>query len=432
MVLWNQQVENITREEIEQLQLERLQATVNRVYRSVAFYREIFDEKGIVPEDIDSLSKLSILPFTSKKTLIENYPYGMFAVPLREVVRLQCTSGPEGQPIVIGYTRNDINHWTDISARILAAGGIDREDIVQICLDYGLFGGGIGFHYGAELIGASVIPGPDLDPVRQLLIMRDYRTTALISTPSFALKLIAAIKEKGISLANLNLKIGILTGEPLSESTRSRIEEELRIKVISSYGPSEIPGPKVATECEKRSGLHIFEDQFIPEIIDPRTGEVLPFGEEGELVLTTITKEAFPLIRYRTGDLTFLDQSPCSCGRSLIRMHGVTGRTDDMVIVNGVGFFPTQINRILAQVEGAEPHFRLIIDREGTRDVVNIMVEVSESIFFDEMKKLQQLKVQIEEKIYQVLGIKVNVKLVEKDSLSEVEPKKVVVDRRLK
>lgn len=432
MALWNPQFENITREEIEQLQLERLQATVNRVYKSVTFYRKMFDKIGLAPEDIDSLSRLSDLPFTSKKTLIENYPYGMFAVPLREVVRLQCTSSPEGQPIVIGYTKNDVNHWTDISARVLVAGGVGREDVVQICLDYGLFGGGIGFHYGAELIGASVIPGPDLDPTRQLLIMRDYRTTALISTPSFTLKLIAAIREKGISLADLHLKIGILTGEPLSETVRATIEEELEIKVINSYGPPEIPGPKVATECGEKCGLHIFEDQFIPEIIDPGTGQVLPFGKEGELVLTTITKEAFPLIRYRTGDLTVLDQSPCACGRSLIRMHGITGRTDDMVIVNGVSFFPAQINRILSQIEGTEPHFRLIIDQQGTRDVVSLMVEVSESIFFDEMKKLQQLKVQVEESIHQALGIQPKVKLVEKSSLSRIEPEKVVIDRRLK
>jgi len=430
MTLWNPQLENINREEIEQLQLEGLQATVNRVYRSVVFYREAFDKIGIVPEDIDSLSKLSYLPFTSKKTLIDNYPYGMFAVPLREVVRLQCTSGPEGQPIVIGYTKNDVAHWTDVSARILVAGGVGKEDVVQICLDYGLFGGGIGFHYGAELIGASVIPGPDLDPVRQLLVMRDYRTTVLISTPSFASKLIAATREKGISLADLHLKIGILTGEPLLENVRLTIERELRIKVISSYGPSEIPGPKVATECEERSGLHIFEDQFIPEIIDPHSGQVLPFGEEGELVLTTINKEAFPLIRYRTGDLTTLDQSPCSCGRSLIKMHNVTGRTDELIIVNGVGFFPDRIGRILAQIEGAEPNFLIVIDQEGTRDVVNIMVEVSEGIFVDEMKRLQQLKAKIEERIYQVLGIQAKVKLVERNSISRVKSKKIVIDNR--
>jgi len=432
MTVWNPEFENISREKIEQLQLERLQATITRVYRSVAFYRESLDKMGIVPEDIDSLSRLTELPFTNRDTLLENYPYGMFAVPLREVVRLQCTSGPGGEPIVIGYTKNDIDHWTEISARVLKAAGVDKDDVVQICLDYGLFGEGLGFQYGAELIGASVIPGSDINPVRQLLLMRDYRATTLLSTPSFALKLIAAIKERKISLASLQLRIGIFTGESLSESTRSAIEEELKIKVISSYSPPEIPGPKVATECEEKKGLHIFEDQFIPEIVDPHTGHPLPPGEEGELVLTTIAREAFPLIRYRTGDLTTLDRSPCSCGRSLIRMQKVTGRTDDMVIVNGASFFPAQIHRILTQIEGAEPHFRLIIDREGTQDVIDIMVEVSEDIFFDEMKRLQQLKNQIEERIYQKLGIKVRVKLVEKESLSQLKPEKIVIDRRPK
>lgn len=408
------QFEKFSRDRLEQLQLERLQATLNRAYRSVSFYQKAFDEMGIIPEDIDSLSKLSRLPFTSRQTLVDNYPYGMFAVPLREVVRLHCTTGPKGQPIVIGYTKNDIDHWAQISARVLKAAGVEKEDVVQICLDYGLFGEGLGFHYGAELIGASVIPGSDGDPKRQLLIMRDYRSTILLSNPSFALKLLAAMKESKIGLASLQLRGIIFTGEPFSEETRVRVEEELQVKVINSYSPLELPGPKVATECEKRCGLHIFEDQFIPEIVNPQTGEVLPPGEEGELVITTVAKEAFPLIRYRTGDLTSLDFSPCECGRNLIRMQNPKGRTDDMIVVNGVGFFPAQIRQILVQIEGAEPNFRLIIDREGTQDVVELMVEVSESIFFDEMKKFHELKENIEEAIHQTLGINVRVKLVEK------------------
>ncbi len=432
MSIWNPKIENITREKIEQLQLERLQATITRVYRSVPFYRESFDRMGITPEDIDSLSKLSRLPFTNRETLIKNYPYGMFAVPLREVVRLQCTSGPGGEPLVIGYTKNDINHWTEISARVLKAAGVDKEDVVQISLDYGLFGEGLGFHYGAELIGSSVIPGSDTDPLRQLLIMRDYRTTVLLSTPSFAQKLIAAVKEKMIPLASLQLKVGILSGEPLSEGLRSSIEEGLKLKILTSYSPAELPGPKVAAECKEARRLHIFEDQFIPEIIDPHTGEPLPPGREGELVLTTIAREAFPLIRYRTGDLTTISVDPCPCGRSLVSMQEVKGRTDNMIIVDGVSFFPAQIRQILAQIEGIEPHFRLIIDREGTRDVVNIMVEVSENIFFDEMKKLQLLKAKIEEKIHQELGIKVRVRLAEKESLSQLDSEKIVIDHRPK
>ncbi len=430
--LWNPNFKSLNREKIEQIQLEGLQATVNRVYRSVPFYRKSFDKIGIIPEDIDSLSKLSLLPFTNRQTLIKNYPYGMFAVPLREVVRLHCTSSQTGEPIVIGYTKNDIEHWTEVSARVLAGGGVTRDDVVQICLDYGFFGGGLGFHYGAELIGASVIPAPNLDPVKQLLLARDYRTTVILCTPSFALKLIAAMEEENINIASLQLKIGIFTGEPFSEDMRAEVEEKLKIKVVVSYGPPEIPGPKVSAECEKRCGLHIFEDQFIPEIVDPQTGKVLPPGEEGELVLTTITKEAFPLIRYRTGDLTSLNTSLCACGRSFIRMRNVTKRTDDMLIVNGVSFFPSQIRDILTQIEGAEPQFRLIIDREGTQDVVDVMVEVSEDIFFDEMKKLQGLKAKIEEVIFEKLGIRTKVKLVEKKSLSQKGPQKIVTDKRLK
>lgn len=432
MSKWDLQIKNITREQLEQLQLERLQATVNRVYRNIAFYREAFDKIGITPEDIDSLSKLSRLPFTNRQTLIESYPYDMFAVPLREVVRLHCTYGPERKPIVIGYTRNDIDHWTQNSARVLQAAGVDKNDVVQICLDYGLFGGGLGFHYGAELIGASVIPGSDLDPVRQLMIMRDYRSTVLLSTPSFALKLIAAIKKARVSVASLQLRCSIFTGEPLSQAARSRIQEELKINTINSYSPPEIPGPKIATECRKTNGLHIFEDQFIPEVVDPQSGTPLPPGEEGELVITTIAKEAFPLIRYRTGDLTLLDFSSCGCGWSLARMHSVTGRTDDMVIVNGVSFFPNQIGSILAQIEGAEPHFRLTINREEMQDVVDIMVEVSESIFFDEMRRFHELKKQIEGRIHQLLGIQARVKLVERRSLSGDESRKTVVDQREK
>ncbi len=427
---WGLQFESITRDQLEQLQLERLQATVNRAYRSVVSYREAFDKKGIIPEDIDSLLKLSQLPFTNRKTLIENYPYGMFAVPLREVVRLHCSPGPEGKPIVIGYTKNDIDHWTQISARTLQAAGVNKDDVVQICLDYGLFGGGLGFHYGAELIGASVIPGSDLDPTRQLLIMRDYRSTILLSTPSFVLKLIAAMKENKISLVGLQLRCGLFTGESFSEVMRSKIREEFKIEAITCYSPPEISGPKIATECKKTCGLHIFEDQFIPEIIDPQTGKILLPGEKGELVLTAIAKEAFPLIRYRTGDITSLDFSSCECGRTFVRMRSVTGRTDDMVTVNGISFSPSQIGSILAQIEGAEPHFRLIIDREETQDIVDIMVEVSENIFFDEMRKFHQLKKQIEERIYQVLGMQVRVKLIERSSLSGEKIKKIVIDKR--
>ena len=418
MSIWNKQYESMDRDEIEQLQLERLQITINRAYRNVAFYRKLFDRIGLTPEKINSMKQLRMIPFTSKDALSKSYPYGMFAVPLREIVRLQCTSGTTGEPIVVGYTKNDLEHWTEISARVLSAGGITKDDVVQICLDYGLFGGGLGFHYGAELIGASVIPVSNLDPARQLIIMRDYHTTVLVSTPSFALRLAGVFQEQRISSTDLWLKIGLFIGEPFPETTRKKIEKDLNIIATETYGLSEIANPGVAVECEEKDGLHIFEDQFIPEIIDPYTEKILPLGQEGELVLTTITKEGFPLIRYRTGDITSLDISPCRCGRSLIRMKKVRGRTDDMIIINGVNFFPSQIEQILTKIEGAEPNFRLSVNRRGTEDILEVIVEVSGKIFFDEMKKLVQIKTQIESEIYRLLGIKAKVKLVEPNSLS--------------
>jgi len=420
----------MVKDELKQLELERLQATLNRVYRSVAFYRKLFDQVGLVPDEINSLEELARIPFTGKTTLRQSYPYEMFAVPLRDVVRLQCTSGTTGEPIVVGYTRNDLVHWTEVGARVLCAGGVTKDDVVQICFDYSLFGGGLGFHYSAELIGASVIPGSNLDPARQVVIARDYRTTTLIATPGFGLRVAAVIREKGLSPADIYLRRGLFTGEPFSEVTRKRIEDELNIKATDNYGLSEIAWPGVAAECEKKNGLHIFEDQFIPEIIDPQTEEVLPLGKKGELVLTTIAKEAFPLIRYRTGDITVLDVSPCECGRTLVRMRKVSGRTDEMVTINGVSFFPSQIEHIFSEILGVEPRSCLVIDRRGEEEIVKILVQVSEEIFFDEMKKFQDLKSRAERKIYRDLGISAEVKLVEPDSFARETEGKRVIDKR--
>ena len=417
MPIWNKQFECMSREEQTQLQLERLQITLNRAHRSVAYYQKLFDKMGIIPERVESLSELSKIPFTNRSALHQSYPYGMFALPLREVVRLEGITGPTGEPLVVGYTSNDIKHWTEVSARVLSAGGVTREDVVQICFGYDLFGGGLGFIYGAELIGASVIPGSYRDPLGQIMIMQDYRTTALVSTQGFALRLAAAMRKRGIAPASLQLRIGLFIGEPDSAKTIQKIEDGWRITATENYSLAEMAGPPVAAECEARQGLHIFEDQFIAEIVDPASGKVLPPGKEGELVLTTIAKEAFPLIRYRTGDITVLIEELCSCGRTSRRIKKILGRTDDMILVNGIRIFPAQIEKILTEIEGTESHYHLTVDRSEPEDLLEIQVEVSERIFFDEFKKLQELKLKVESEIYHKLGVRGRVRLVEPHTL---------------
>lgn len=411
--------EVMDREEISQIQLERLQMTINRAYRNVAFYRNLMDKHNIVPEDITSLDDLSRIPFTTREDLIENQPYGMFAIPLREVVRLHSSSGTTREPIVVGYSKNDIEHWTELMTRVLSIAGIDRDDIVQIAFDYGLFTGALGFHYGAERIGATVIPCSRLSANKQIVIMRNYRSTVLVCTPSFALHIANVLKSEGVSLAELSLKIGLFGAEPWSEAIRKEIEEGLHITAIDNYGLSEIMGPGVSVECYEKNGLHIFEDHFIPEVIDPKTGEPLPDGEKGELVLTTITKEAFPMIRYRTGDYTSLDHSTCLCGRTFVRMSRVSERTDDMIVVQGINIYPSQIKQILTEIEGAEPHYRLKVDRNGALDELEVWVEVSSHIFFDEIKKMSAIEEQIQKRIEETFGISIKVRLVEPGSIKK-------------
>ena len=417
MAIRDSDYETLKRDELQQLQLERLQVTINRAYRNVAFYRDLLDEVGIAPEDMTSLEALSKIPFTTKESLIQNQPYGMFALPLREVVRLQSSSGTTREPIVVGYSKNDIEHWTELVARVLMAGGVTRDDVVQISFDYGLFTGALGFHYGAEKIGATVIPCSRLSAEKQIAIMRNYRTTILVCTPAFALHIVKAISEQGVSPAELSLRVGLLGAEPWSEAVREDIERGLHITALDNYGLSEIIGPGVSVECKEKNGLHIFEDHFIPEVIDPETGERLPDGERGELVLTTITKEAFPMVRYRTGDLTSLDHSACPCGRTLVRMSRVAGRTDDIVIIQGVKVLPSRIEQILTEIEGTEPHFRLSVDRSGALDELEVSVEVSPEIFFDEVKRMSALQKEIQKRLEEALGFFVRVKLVEPMSI---------------
>jgi len=428
---WEPEHETIGREELEQLQLERLQSTLHRVYLNVPFYRKKFDELEIDPDDFTSLKDLRKLPLTTKDDLRENYPYGLFAVPLREVVRIHASSGTTGMSTVVGYTKNDIKTWSSLVARILTAGGITKDDVVQIAFGYGLFTGGFGLHYGAERVGASVIPISSGNTRRQVRIMQDFKTTALICTPSYALLIADTIHEMGININSLSLKYGLFGAEPWSEGMRQEIQKRLRIKATDNYGLSEVMGPGVAGECLERSGLHINEDHFLVEVVDPNTLEPVAPGEIGELVITTLTKEAFPVIRFRTRDLTRLMPDPCSCGRKLMKMSRVMGRTDDMLIIRGVNVFPSQIESVLCDIEGTEPHYQIIVERKGALDDVTVLVEVSESIFFDEMKKQSELVDLIRRRLSSELGISVDVKLVEKKTLERFEGKaKRVIDRR--
>ncbi|MDH4266377.1 MAG: phenylacetate--CoA ligase [Deltaproteobacteria bacterium] len=430
-MIWDRRYECMEREETAQLQLERLQSTLNRVYRNVSFYKKRFDLLKILPDEIQSIKDLEGFPLTSKEDLRQSYPYGMFALPLRDVVRIHSSSGVTGKPTVTGYTRNDLHHWSQLTARVLTAGGITKDDVVQITFKYGLFTGAFGLHHGAELIGASVIPMSTGNTSKQVLIMQDYKTTALVSTPSYALRLARYMGVEGIDPKNLSIKLGLFGGEPCPEPMRKEIEDRLFISVTDNYGVSEVMGPGVAAECELKNGLHLYEDHFIPEIIDPVTLQVLPPGDEGELVLTTLSKEAFPLVRYRTRDITSLDFSPCPCGRSQVRMKKVLGRSDDIIIVKGVNVFPSQVESILMEVEGVEPRYQIIADRVEGVDTLEIKVEVNERFFSDEIKILQGISAQIERKVREIIGVSAKVKLVAPESLQPIEGKaSKVIDRR--
>lgn len=430
-MFWDKEKECMDRKELNQLQLERLQSTIHRVYMNVPFYRKRFDSLGIDPDDFGSLQDIRRLPFTTKNDLRNNYPYGLFAVPLREVVRIHASSGTTGMATVVGYTKNDLKTWSDLVARILTAGGITKDDVIQIAFNYGLFTGAFGLHYGAERVGASVIPISSGNTKRQVKIMQDFKTTALVCTPSYALLIADTIIEMGINPNSLSLRYGLFGAEPWSEAMRREIQEKLKIVATDNYGLSEVMGPGVAGECLEQSGLHINEDHFLVEVIDPDTLEPLPMGETGELVITTLTKEAFPMIRFRTRDLTRLIPGDCNCGRTFIRMERVKGRTDDMLIVKGVNVFPSQIESVLFEIEGTEPHYQIIVDKKGALDEMTVLVEVSEEIFFDEMKRQKEFVDLIKDRLFAELGINVEVKLVEKRTLERFEGKAVrVIDKR--
>ncbi len=431
-MLWNDEFETLPREAIESLQLKRLQQTVQRVYATVPFYRERFRAAGIAPAQIKSLDDLRRLPFTLKQDMRENYPYGLFAVPLDQIVRIHASSGTTGKPTVVGYTRRDIETWAELMARSFVAAGAHRGDVIHNAYGYGLFTGGLGAHYGAEKLGASVIPMSGGNTKKQIMIMRDFGSTVLTCTPSYSLYLAEAAAEEGIDFRTLKLKVGIFGAEPWSESMRQEIEEKLNLKAIDIYGLSEILGPGVGIECiEAQKGLHIWEDHFIPEIIDPDTCEVLPHGEQGELVITTITKEGIPMIRYRTRDITRLISEPCICGRTHMRLARMSGRSDDMLIVRGVNVFPSQIESVLVGIDGVEPHYQLIVDREENLDTLEVKVEVNERTFSDEIKVMQVLSARIQKEIKDLLGVTCKVRLVEPRSIARSEGKaQRVIDKR--
>ncbi len=429
---WQPEIERMDREALEQLQLERLEATLTRVYRTLPFYQQRFDAAGVDPDGVRGVADLRRLPFTVKDDLRANYPYGLFAVPLRDVVRLHASSGTTGLATVVGYTRNDLRNWSNAVARVLVAGGVGRDDVVQVAFHYGLFTGGFGLHQGAELLGASVIPMSSGHTKQQVRILQDYRTTALVSTPSYALHLADELIEQGVQRSALSLKWGLFGGEPWSEAMRRQLEEKLHITATDNYGLSELMGPGVAGECLARAGLHLAEDHFLVELVDPETGAPTPPGQVGELVLTTLTKEAFPLVRYRTGDLTTLTTERCACGRTLARMGRVLGRTDDLLIIKGVKVYPSQIEAVLVALEGADPHYQIVLERRAAMDEATVLVEVGEGIFFDEMKKVSSLRETVRRRLHEALGVTVDVKLVERKSLTRTDGGKAVrvVDRR--
>ncbi len=411
-MIWDEKHECMPREQLRELQLERLKAVVARVYGNVPYFRSKLDDTGLHPDDIGSLEDLQRLPFITKHDLRETYPFGLFAVPMEDVVRIHSSSGTTGKPVVAGYSRADLELWAELMARTLAAGGTTAADIVQNAYGYGLFTGGLGFHCGAERIGATIVPTSSGNTKRQVMIIEDFGVTVLACTPSYSLQIAETAAEMGIDTAGLKLRAGFFGAEPWSDEMRSEIEQRLHLSAFDCYGLTEIIGPGVAVECPEKCGLHISEDHFLPEVIHPDTGEVLPEGETGELVLTCLSKEAFPVIRFRTRDIVGLDLTPCACGRTTARMKRVAGRTDDMLIIRGVNVFPSQVENVLVAIDEAEPHYQLIVRKDGPMDTLEIQVEIAEKLFSDEIWRLEETQRKIEKEINSMLGIGAKVTLV--------------------
>ena len=428
--MYQPELEAMARPELEALQLERLNGLLARVYENVPMYRTKLDEAGAAPR-VSSLDELAGLPFTVKDDLRAAYPYGMFAVPLRDIVRVHSSSGTTGQVSVVGYTANDISNWADLMARTIASAGGTADDVVQIAYGYGLFTGGLGAHYGAERLGATAIPISGGNTRRQVQVLKDFGTTILACTPSYALLIGETAAEMGIDLGELPLRAGIFGAEPWSESMRTQIEEILGVQAIDIYGLSEVMGPGVASECSEQHGLHVNEDHFIIEILDPETLRPVPDGQQGEVVFSTITKEGIPLLRYRTRDISRIITGECACGRTFRRMERITGRTDDMLIIRGVNVFPSQIEQVLVSIPGVAPHYQVVLSKRGSMDHVEVHVEVGPEVSFDEVKTLERLRSRVAAEIASSLAVNLNVKLVEPKSIQRSEGKaKRVVDLR--
>jgi len=430
-MIWNEQYECMPHKEKKQLQYDRLKYIIQYVYDNVPFYHQAYDKSGIKPKDFKQTSDLSKYPTLTKVDMRDNYPFRLFAKPLSDIIRLHASSGTTGKPIVAGYTRHDIDVWAEVMARTLACGGCTRESVVQNAYGYGLFTGGLGVHYGAEKLGATVIPISGGNTKRQIMLMQDFGSTHITCTPSYALNIAEVMESMGIDKKQLKLACGLLGAEPWTEAMRADIEKNLGIQAIDIYGLTEVIGPGVSSECMEKSGLHVFDDHFYPEIIDPDTLEPLPEGEVGELVFTTMTKEAFPVLRYRTRDITRIYHDDCPCGRTHIKMERVRGRDDDMLIIRGVNVFPTQIESVLLNMEETQPHYHIHIWREGTLDILEIWIEVNEKYFSDEIRQLEALNKKIAHEIQSTIGINAKIKLVEPKTIERSEGKaKRVTDHR--
>ncbi|HHX40782.1 MAG TPA: phenylacetate--CoA ligase [Armatimonadetes bacterium] len=431
-MIWNKEAECLPREEREKLQGERLRETVRRCYEHVPAYRKKLDEAGIRPSDIRSIADLKYLPFTTAADLRDGYPFGMFARPLSEVVRVHSSSGTTGKPKVVGYTQKDVDTWAEVMARTLACGGAGPHDIIQNAFGYGMFTGGLGIHYGAEKMGATVVPISGGNTKRQVMILEDFGSTMLACTPSYALVIADTAAEMGVDLHRLPLKYGVFGAEPWTDEMRREIEGRMGIRATDIYGLSEVIGPGVASACEAQNGLHVFDDHFVPEVVDPSTLEVLPPGSQGELVFTSLTKEAFPILRYRTRDITQLCYEPCACGRTHPRMQRIAGRTDDMLIIRGVNVFPSQIESALMGIEGTEPHYVIVVDRsQGRLDELEVWVEVSPELISGEVRRLEVFERKVAAELTSVLGLSLKVRLVEPKTIARSEGKaRRIIDRR--